>query len=377
MDSMPRLGSVMSTIRIRSHGKSRLFRWPFTALIATALAGWGTAIPGCNLFYHCDPPAPIEYPTQATNLTGLNSEWDDWNCAAPFESYSPEDGIVFSSNRYTQGGTFDLTPMSFWIRGGSGFSVEATESFGLSLVARALNTDADELGPTALVSVSKPAWPIDGLVFSRGSSDRHDLYSFMPGPDPGADLIEARTYPEAPFPIVPAPGATITALAPINSAADDGYLTWLGAEGPLLFHSNRDGFYRIWQATLPAGLQLEDWLRSPTAPESLTPVAELSSDGEERCPFIYQGMLVFVSTRSGGFGGWDIYTSKYANGSWSAPTNAGRAVNSAHDEYRPLLTPDFLLFSSNRPGGVGGFDLYLAGMQLRNAEYEIAAYRRP
>ena len=133
-----------------------------------------------------------------------------------------------------------------------------------------------------------------------------------------------------------------------------------------MFHSNRDGAYRIWQATLPAGQKLDDWLRNPSATESLSPVAELSSDGEERCPFIYQGVLVFISTRSGGLGGWDVYTSNYANGTWSPPKNAGSTVNSAFDEYRPLLTADFLLFSSNRPGGVGGFDLYLTGMKLRN-----------
>ena len=311
------------------------------------------------------------YPTQATNLTALNSEWDDWNCAAP-QVYGSADSIIFSSNRATQGGTFDLTPMSFEIRAGNSFTVEAQESPGLALVARALNTAADELGPTALVSVSKPAWPLDGLVFSRGSSEDHDLYSFMPGPEPYANLIDIHTSATAPDPIVPAPGAAITALTPINSPADDGYLTWLGADGPLLFHSNRDGAYRIWQATLPAGQKLDDWLRTPTMPESLSPVAELSSDGEERCPFIYEGVLVFISTRSGGLGGWDVYTSNYANGLWSPPKNAGSAVNSTSDEYRPLLTADFLLFSSNRPGGLGGFDLYLTGMKLRNDEYKSA-----
>lgn len=355
------------------HDETHQHRWQFGKIVALALAGASIAIQGCN--YDCEPPAPIEYPAEAANLTALNSEWDDWNCAAPFESYAPRDSIIFSSNRATRGGTFDLTPMSFSIRGGTAFKVEANESLALSLVARVLNTDADELGPTALVSVSKPAWPIDGLVFSRGPSDSHDLYSFMPGPELYADLISAQTYPDPPYPVLPAPGATINALTPINSAADEGYLTWLGADGPLLFHSNRDGVYRIWQAQLPAGEKLEDWLRNPTEPESLAPVAELASDGEERCPFIYHGVLMFISTRSGGMGGWDIYTSKYANGLWTTPQNSGRAVNSTSDEYRPLLTTDFLLFSSNRPGGRGGFDLYLAGMKLRNDDYQLASYR--
>ena len=46
---------------------------------------------------------------------------------------------------------------------------------------------------------------------------------------------------------------------------------------------------------------------------------------------------------------------------WSAPVNLGPIVNSAADEFQPQLSSDrkMLLFTSNRPGGFGDFDLYL------------------
>lgn len=322
---------------------------------------WASA---CSWFYHCDPQEPIRYPAQATNLSALNSEWDDWNCAVPWEQYRSGDSILFSSNRATKGGTFDLVSKELWISAEHGFSVEAREGGAPWAVARLINTDADELGPTALLSDAIHAWPMDGLTFSRGVSDDHDLWAAIASADDYADLVDLRAIDVDAGAVDLAPGAVLHPLTPLNSTADDGYLTWLGSEGPLFFHSNRGGAYRIWQATLPTGTSLADWLRNPTELATVEPVAELASDGEERCPFIFRGNLSFVSTRSGGHGGWDVYTSRYVNGAWSSPVNAGSAINSSSDEYRPVLTEDFLLFSSNRPGGLGGFDLYLAGMNL-------------
>lgn len=47
-------------------------------------------------------------------------------------------------------------------------------------------------------------------------------------------------------------------------------------------------------------------------------------------------------------------------------TKFGDKINSEYDEYRPIIVPfgefddTMLIFSSNRPGGKGGFDLYAA-----------------
>jgi len=48
--------------------------------------------------------------------------------------------------------------------------------------------------------------------------------------------------------------------------------------------------------------------------------------------------------------------------SWSPPENLGGVINSAATEQHPALSPDglSLVFSSDRPGGAGGFDLWVA-----------------
>src|SRR5438270_4994380 len=47
---------------------------------------------------------------------------------------------------------------------------------------------------------------------------------------------------------------------------------------------------------------------------------------------------------------------------WSVPENLGAVVNSTSNEQHPALSPDglSLYFSSDRPGGAGGFDLWVS-----------------
>jgi outer membrane protein OmpA-like peptidoglycan-associated protein len=79
---------------------------------------------------------------------------------------------------------------------------------------------------------------------------------------------------------------------------------------------------------------------------------QISADGKT---------LVFTGcNRRGGFGRCDLYFSYLKNGVWTEPKNAGGAINTNHSEKQPSLSPDgmVLYFSSNRPGGFGGMDLY-------------------
>ena len=62
-------------------------------------------------------------------------------------------------------------------------------------------------------------------------------------------------------------------------------------------------------------------------------------------------MIIFSSDKPGGFGGADLYVSlKKADGSWSEPRNLGESVNSEFSEYGATITPDgrYLFFTSNR-----------------------------
>jgi len=71
--------------------------------------------------------------------------------------------------------------------------------------------------------------------------------------------------------------------------------------------------------------------------------------------------LIYSSDRPGGMGGMDLYRCVRTGTGWSAPENLGPAVNSPLDEVYPRLQADGRLhFSSNRPGGMGGLDIYHA-----------------
>jgi tetratricopeptide (TPR) repeat protein len=70
--------------------------------------------------------------------------------------------------------------------------------------------------------------------------------------------------------------------------------------------------------------------------------------------------LYFVSDRPGGLGGFDIYRCvKLPNGQWSLATNLGAPINTPYDEDGPFLGADGVTFyfSSNGDKSMGGFDI--------------------
>jgi len=73
--------------------------------------------------------------------------------------------------------------------------------------------------------------------------------------------------------------------------------------------------------------------------------------------------IFFDSNRPGGVGGLDIWTATRASTSdpWSTPTNPGSNVNSAANDLRASLSWDAttLYFGSTRAGGEGSQDLYV------------------
>lgn len=75
--------------------------------------------------------------------------------------------------------------------------------------------------------------------------------------------------------------------------------------------------------------------------------------------------LYFTSDRPGGFGGLDLYLSeKRSNGKWGVPVNLGARVNSPADEDAPSLSKNgkLLIFSSKGPKSMGGYDLMTVGL---------------
>jgi tetratricopeptide (TPR) repeat protein len=76
----------------------------------------------------------------------------------------------------------------------------------------------------------------------------------------------------------------------------------------------------------------------------------ISEDGKQ---------LFFSSEMKGGFGGSDIYSSKWSDSRWSKPSNLGEVINTSKDEVFPYLHMDGnLYFSSNGQAGVGQLDIF-------------------
>jgi len=72
-------------------------------------------------------------------------------------------------------------------------------------------------------------------------------------------------------------------------------------------------------------------------------------------------VLYFASNKPGGYGGFDIYVVRvYTDGSLGSPKNLGSQINTAADENFPS-TNEYgtqFYFASNNTKGYGGFDLY-------------------
>jgi len=69
--------------------------------------------------------------------------------------------------------------------------------------------------------------------------------------------------------------------------------------------------------------------------------------------------MIFASDREGGLGGFDLYISRYENGYWKEPENLGSAINSFGDEAFPYIHESGnIIFSSDGRGGQGQLDLF-------------------
>ncbi len=159
---------------------------------------------------------------------------------------------------------------------------------------------------------------------------------------------------------------------PINSADMD-QLPDIAPNGlSLYFSSNRAlGFggqdiYVSQRATLSSAWGAPQNLGATLNTASNDTISHLSPDGRE---------MFMQSNRAGGSGLVDIYITTRSNVSddfsWTAPVNIGTVINTASNDYFGNLFIDpasgngTLYFNSDRPGGLGGNDIY---QSTRNAD---------
>jgi hypothetical protein len=131
--------------------------------------------------------------------------------------------------------------------------------------------------------------------------------------------------------------------------SDDGKILLLSIQGGPDSH----GGFDLYMSQLQANGK---W----STPVNLGPV--INTKGDELFPSLdAEGNLYFSSTGHPGLGGTDIYRANGILNHWHSVENLGVPINSASDDYAIMFYPNSSssgLFTSNRPGGVGGDDIY-------------------
>lgn len=193
------------------------------------------------------------------------------------------------------------------------------------------------------------------------SRDEHWLFfhSDRPGGLGGFDLWAAyRAHVHDPF----GWGEPLLLGTTINTPASEAGAAYFENDAgvPLLF----------FNSTRPGGFGGFDLYQVSLGPDgsSGTPIhiPELSSgSSDQRMAVRFDGLeVVITSDRAGTLGGLDLWvaTRGSVDEPWSVPINLGTSVNGAANDQQAHLASDreTLLFSSDRPGGFGAQDLYVA-----------------
>ena len=98
------------------------------------------------------------------------------------------------------------------------------------------------------------------------------------------------------------------------------------------------------------------------------PLNTMQNEGAQTLSSNGSYMFFTACERPGGLGSCDLYYSSLNDGKWSEPLNLRSPVNSSAWESQPSISADGrnLFFSSNRPGGYGGKDIWLSRLNEKN-----------
>ncbi len=97
--------------------------------------------------------------------------------------------------------------------------------------------------------------------------------------------------------------------------------------------------------------------------ERAVPLSDINTNDNEGAQTLSADSKILFFTacnREDGAGSCDIYFSRFVNGKWTEPANAGAPLNTQAWEAQPSFSSDnrFLYFSSNRAGGKGQKDIW-------------------
>lgn len=149
--------------------------------------------------------------------------------------------------------------------------------------------------------------------------------------------------------------------APINSAFDE-YLPSLNVDGSRLLFTRRDTQEDFYESKRLAG--------GAWSPPALINFGSFSQGNEGAAVISADGEWLYFSAcdKRDGMGRCDIYVCFRTIDGWSSPKNLGSPINTGAWESQPSLSADgnTLYFVSNRPGGVGGYDIWISKKNSKN-----------
>jgi hypothetical protein len=216
------------------------------------------------------------------------------------------------------------------------------------------------LGPEVNTSAPEglPCLSADGLTLYFGDGNPYSLPARNGSADNYQIWMTTRATRQSPW-VTP-----VELEAPVNSASFEAFPFLSGDGLSLYFTSTRTGSYGLnvaWRAS-----PTEPWLTATNLGVSINPSGTaslfpwVSADGLR---------LIYQSNRPGGRGADDLWMAtrlSTAQG-WGVPVNLGSQVNSANHDVSPWPSADFpavgsyLLFARNHvPGWTGPFKIYKA-----------------
>lgn len=126
-----------------------------------------------------------------------------------------------------------------------------------------------------------------------------------------------------------------------------------------------DGKWLFFVSDMPGGLGETDIYVCEifedgklNSPKNLGP--KVNTVGREMFPYFSNGVLYFSSEGHYGFGGLDVFESKFNGKDFSYPKNLGEPINSNKDDFSYIIDSELKTgyFSSNRDMGKGDDDIY-------------------
>ncbi|PJZ66876.1 OmpA family protein [Leptospira wolffii] len=152
-------------------------------------------------------------------------------------------------------------------------------------------------------------------------------------------------------------------ISDLNSPFDDQSPFVAGAEKALIFSSNRDGSIEFQLSTGKIGVSRDLYFSNYEDGSWSYPVRlpeEVNTPLIEENPFLFGNFLFFTRYPFGKVSESDIFLSQYKDGAWTKASRLPKPINTEHAEIAATISRDgkYIYFSSNRPGGYGGLDLY-------------------